>query len=133
MLYHWAKRDVPADDYPFARFNVAADVVSYTDAEYSALLSDDDRWTREMTDRLIELCKSVFFLSRFYYDSLVVGIAIVVAHSHAGWCCRPTRARAVVRFLSPPPPLPLERTPFGASPLLLFIASFTTSFAGQAV
>ncbi|KAG8470850.1 hypothetical protein KFE25_009271 [Diacronema lutheri] len=54
-LHHWANVSDKAADYKFARFNKQVRVPSYTDAEYEQHLQDED-WSRQATDKLIELC-----------------------------------------------------------------------------
>ena len=66
-LKHWARKADPpinamddGDDdalsYPFARFNVKADVPTYSDTAYVQHLAAPD-WTREETDYLFEMCR----------------------------------------------------------------------------
>lgn len=61
-LKHWSRKtEAPPDDadalsYPFARFNVKADIPTYTDSQYELLLRASD-WSREETDYLFTLCR----------------------------------------------------------------------------
>ncbi|KIY49379.1 hypothetical protein FISHEDRAFT_65378 [Fistulina hepatica ATCC 64428] len=53
-LFHWAKgSDDSNEEYPFAKYNVAPSVYSYTPQEYAALQEDVD-WTKDETDYLFE-------------------------------------------------------------------------------
>lgn len=54
-LRHWVKiHNVP--DYRFARFNKSIKLLEYSNAEYDAYCADPT-WSREETDRLMELAK----------------------------------------------------------------------------
>ncbi|KAK3244063.1 hypothetical protein CYMTET_46311 [Cymbomonas tetramitiformis] len=66
QLNHWVKAnggggvgsnggDV-GGDYAFAKYNKKVDIVKYSDEEYAASLIDD-KWTREETDHLFDLCE----------------------------------------------------------------------------
>ncbi|KAJ1445026.1 hypothetical protein M885DRAFT_551176 [Pelagophyceae sp. CCMP2097] len=55
QLYHWQKADVEYADYPYARFNVGLQRVTYTPHEYDRCLRDAG-WTRADTDHLLQLC-----------------------------------------------------------------------------
>lgn len=52
---HWQRAGVEYPDYPFSRFNVALEHVSYTDDEYDRYLTQHG-WTRSETDYLVHLC-----------------------------------------------------------------------------
>ncbi|KAF3917752.1 hypothetical protein ABW20_dc0101795 [Dactylellina cionopaga] len=67
QLKHWVRQNPgqsnadgegveegPQLDYQFARFNIKINVLAYSDAEYDAVLKDDD-WTRQETDHLFQL------------------------------------------------------------------------------
>jgi DNA methyltransferase 1-associated protein 1 len=54
-FHHWVKADVQYIDYPYAKFNVKMDAISYTDDEYEHLLKSD-KWTRAETDHLMYIC-----------------------------------------------------------------------------
>jgi hypothetical protein len=66
QLSHWVRAAAEFPDYPFARFNKRIDIVKYSDDDYRKLLAappeapatdPDAKWTREMTDALMELCR----------------------------------------------------------------------------
>lgn len=52
---HWIRTDSLEDDYPFAKFNYAPVIVSYTDFEYEEFLLSKE-WSRKETDYLMNLC-----------------------------------------------------------------------------
>lgn len=65
---HWVRRNVEYPDYPFARFNVKINVITYTRTvahlvsavaeEYEDCLFDvPSNWTKEHTDELFRLCR----------------------------------------------------------------------------
>ncbi|KAK3091085.1 hypothetical protein FSP39_017018 [Pinctada imbricata] len=56
IFHHWRKVADEGKDYPFARFNKAVDVPTYSDLEYQQHLHDD-HWTRQETDHMFDLCK----------------------------------------------------------------------------
>lgn len=56
LLHHWV-RNVEYPDYPYARFDIHLDPVTYnTDEEYRTYLQDPD-WSKGETDQLLELAK----------------------------------------------------------------------------
>ena len=55
-LCHWVKAsDDSSVDYPFARFNKKAALLTYTAEEYEKYLQSET-WTKEETDHLFDLC-----------------------------------------------------------------------------
>ena len=54
VFYHWVKADMQYNDYPYAKFNVVNDPISFTDEEYNGLLTSTT-WTKEETNYLLEL------------------------------------------------------------------------------
>ncbi|KAJ7682622.1 hypothetical protein DFH06DRAFT_1278180 [Mycena polygramma] len=55
-LKHWTKATADPDaEYPFAKYNVQRPKYTYTDEEYTLLLSEDKEWTKEETDYLMNL------------------------------------------------------------------------------
>ncbi|EPS42009.1 hypothetical protein H072_4042 [Dactylellina haptotyla CBS 200.50] len=59
-------------DYQFARFNIKINVLEYSDAEYDAVLKDDD-WSRQETDYLFRLIQEydlrwVVIADRFEFE-----------------------------------------------------------------
>ncbi|RUS89692.1 hypothetical protein EGW08_002510 [Elysia chlorotica] len=56
IFYHWGRVADEGKDYPFARFNKAVDIPTFSDLEYQQHLHDD-RWTRQETEHLFDLCK----------------------------------------------------------------------------
>ncbi|KAL7077621.1 hypothetical protein ACQ4LE_002864 [Meloidogyne hapla] len=55
QLFHWEREDLIGQPYQFARFNKQLDLVTFTDVEYDEHL-DDERWTKEETIHLLDLC-----------------------------------------------------------------------------
>uniref|UniRef100_A0A914W8Z8 DNA methyltransferase 1-associated protein 1 n=1 Tax=Plectus sambesii TaxID=2011161 RepID=A0A914W8Z8_9BILA len=57
-LSHWQRIDRinEAQEYPFARFNKVISIPLYTNEEYEANLASQ-KWTRNETDHLFDLCK----------------------------------------------------------------------------
>lgn len=55
-FYHWRRVVDEGKEYPFARFNKAVQIPSYSDGEYAQLLLSDS-WSRQETDHLFELCR----------------------------------------------------------------------------
>lgn len=58
LFRHWVRSNVEYPDYPYARFDVHLDAVTYTDEEYARLLQDNT-WTKSDTDRLVELARTL--------------------------------------------------------------------------
>ena len=54
---HWVKADVEYPDYPYARFDVHLDPVVYNDDEYERYLKDEPAWTKNDTDKLMEMAR----------------------------------------------------------------------------
>lgn len=54
VFYHWVKADIQYADYPYAKFNITLDPLSFTDEEYNKLLSHPT-WNKEETLHLLEL------------------------------------------------------------------------------
>ncbi|KAF3278185.1 swr complex subunit [Orbilia oligospora] len=59
-------------DYQFAKFNISVNLLEYSDAEYDAVLKDDD-WSRQETDYLFRLIKEydlrwVVIADRFEFE-----------------------------------------------------------------
>lgn len=62
LLHHWVRAGVEYPEYPFARFNIHLDPLSFDDVEdtdefYKEHLHNDN-WTQSETETLLELCKS---------------------------------------------------------------------------
>lgn len=55
-LYHWRRGDDTSTDYPFAKYSVKCEILSYTDEQYNGVLQEPG-WTRANTDHLIDLAK----------------------------------------------------------------------------
>ncbi|KAI9805558.1 MAG: hypothetical protein M1825_000809 [Sarcosagium campestre] len=47
----------PDPDYYYAKFDVKVEIPEYTEREYDVHLRDDDDWSKEETDYLMELCR----------------------------------------------------------------------------
>jgi hypothetical protein len=72
IFFHWVKADMHYSDYPYAKYNVHGEKLSYSEEEYNTLLKDPT-WTREDTDQLLDTC-SVFGLKwSIVYDRLQLG------------------------------------------------------------
>ena len=57
VFYHWVRANVEYPDYPYARFDIHLDPVTYTEDEYSKMLTSDT-WTKSETDKLMELART---------------------------------------------------------------------------
>lgn len=84
MLHHWVRTDKvdPSQPYPFSRFNKVSfsvkkkkmmfsmkviDIPTYTDEEYENHLKTD-KWSREETDYLFEVCRQFDIRWPIVYD-----------------------------------------------------------------
>ncbi len=56
LFRHWVRANVEYTDYPYAKFDIHLDPVTYTSEEYVAYLRNDN-WTRSETDKLMELTR----------------------------------------------------------------------------
>lgn len=56
MFEHWVRANVEYPDYPYARFDIHLDPVTYTSEEYKRLLQSDT-WTKSETDFLMDLVR----------------------------------------------------------------------------
>lgn len=56
LFSHWVRANVEYPDYPFARFDVHLDPVTYSDEEYHRFLKDS-QWTKSETDTLMSLAR----------------------------------------------------------------------------
>ncbi|EEC48846.1 predicted protein [Phaeodactylum tricornutum CCAP 1055/1] len=56
LFHHWVRANVEYPDYPFARFDIHLDPVTYSDDEYNRFLKSD-AWTRSETDHLMDLSR----------------------------------------------------------------------------
>eukprot|EP00980_Cylindrotheca_fusiformis_P004768 scaffold1019_cov123-Cylindrotheca_fusiformis.AAC.8 len=56
LFNHWVRANVEYTDYPYAKFDIHLDQVSYSDEEYAKYLKSD-RWTKSETDNLMELAR----------------------------------------------------------------------------
>lgn len=54
-LNHWILADISYNDYPYAKYNIKIENVSYSDEDYEIYLIDEN-WSREDTDHLVDLC-----------------------------------------------------------------------------
>jgi DNA methyltransferase 1-associated protein 1 len=73
MFRHWVRKNVEYTDYPYAKFDIHMDPVTYTSEEYDAHLQSET-WTRSETDRLMELarifeCRWPVIFDRFCSES----------------------------------------------------------------
>lgn len=53
---HWVRAGVEYPDYPYARFDIHLESITYSDEEYSKYLQHS-QWTKSDTDALMELCR----------------------------------------------------------------------------
>jgi DNA methyltransferase 1-associated protein 1 len=59
---HWAKSTERIADYPFAKYSKKSPFLTYTDQEYNKYFkANDDGWTRQETDYLMEMCQQLEF------------------------------------------------------------------------
>jgi DNA methyltransferase 1-associated protein 1 len=56
MFRHWVRSNVEYTDYPYAKFDIHLDAVTYTDDEYKRLL-ESESWTKSETDKLMEIAR----------------------------------------------------------------------------
>ena len=56
LFRHWVRDGIEYPDYPYARFDVHLDALTYTNEEYTQFLQDET-WTKSETDRLVELAR----------------------------------------------------------------------------
>ena len=54
MFRHWVRANVDYPDYPYAKFDIHLDPVTYSEEEYGTYLKSDV-WTKSETDKLMEL------------------------------------------------------------------------------
>jgi DNA methyltransferase 1-associated protein 1 len=67
MFRHWVRANVEYTDYPYAKFDIHLDPVSYTDDEYQQYLTSD-LWTKSETDKLMELVRTYELRWPVVYD-----------------------------------------------------------------
>lgn len=56
MFHHWVRANVEYPDYPYARFDIHLDPITYSEEEYRRYLTND-LWTKSETDQLLELAR----------------------------------------------------------------------------
>jgi DNA methyltransferase 1-associated protein 1 len=56
MFNHWVRANVEYPDYPYARFDIHLDPITYSEEEYRRFLTND-LWTKSETDQLLELSR----------------------------------------------------------------------------
>ena len=54
-IHHWFKSDIQGYEYPYLKFNVQIDRLSFTDDEYESFLKSEN-WTQSESEYLIDLC-----------------------------------------------------------------------------
>ena len=64
---HWVRAGVEYPDYPYARFDIHLDPITYTDQEYRRFLQHS-LWTKAETDKLMELCQLLELRWAVIYD-----------------------------------------------------------------
>ena len=57
MFSHWVRANVEYTDYPYAKFDIHLDPVTYSDDEYLRYLTSET-WTKSETDKLMELART---------------------------------------------------------------------------
>jgi len=57
MFRHWVRKHIEYTDYPYAKFDVHLDPVTYSSNEYAKYLQSET-WTRSETDRLMEMART---------------------------------------------------------------------------
>lgn len=57
MFSHWVRSNIHYDDYPYAKFDIHMDPLTYSSSEYDNYLQSET-WTRSETDRLVEMARS---------------------------------------------------------------------------
>jgi DNA methyltransferase 1-associated protein 1 len=67
MFRHWVRANVEYAEYPYARFDIHLDPVTYSDDEYTRYLQHDT-WTRSETDQLMELARKFELRWPIIYD-----------------------------------------------------------------
>lgn len=56
IFHHWVRANVEYPDYPYARFDIHLDPVTFNDEEYNTYLQSDT-WSKSQTDFLLELAR----------------------------------------------------------------------------
>lgn len=56
LFRHWVRANVEYTDYPYAKFDIHLDPVTYTSEEYAPYLQSEN-WTKSETDKLMELAR----------------------------------------------------------------------------
>jgi DNA methyltransferase 1-associated protein 1 len=56
IFRHWVRAGVEYTDYPYAKFDIHLDPVTYTEDEYQRYLKNDT-WTKSETDKLMEVAR----------------------------------------------------------------------------
>ena len=74
MFRHWVRKNVEYTDYPYAKFDIHMDPVTYSSNEYETYLQSET-WTRSETDRLMELartheCRWTVIFDRFCFNDV---------------------------------------------------------------
>ena len=64
---HWVRANVEYTDYPYAKFDIHLDPVSYTDDEYQQYLTSNV-WTKSETDKLMDLVRTYELRWPVIYD-----------------------------------------------------------------
>lgn len=54
-LSHWVLADISYNDYPYAKYNIKVDNITFSDAEYDSYLVEEG-WNKEDTEQLLDLC-----------------------------------------------------------------------------
>ena len=57
QLKHWVKSELANCEYPYLKFDVKSEKVSFTEDEYNAVLKSD-KWTVSESEYLLDLCQT---------------------------------------------------------------------------
>ena len=89
-LHHWVKcykdasgnavpadRDLAKGEYPFAKFNTKAPVYRCVGDEWETLIAQDEDWTKEESERLIDLAEALDFKWLVVHDRYEVGASLL--------------------------------------------------------
>jgi DNA methyltransferase 1-associated protein 1 len=80
MFHHWVRANVEYPDYPYARFDIHLDPITYSEEEYRRYLTNDS-WTKSETDQLLELARRFELRWPVIYDRWV---EMFYSHKDAG-------------------------------------------------
>jgi DNA methyltransferase 1-associated protein 1 len=67
MFHHWVRANVEYTDYPYAKFDIHLDPVTYTEEEYHQYLQSET-WTQSETNKLMDLARILELRWPVIYD-----------------------------------------------------------------